>query len=465
MKKLKSNFHISHQLFRAIFSSYILIALVVTSIQMIVEYRHEKNEIVNEVSILPKTFGPELVDAIWTYDDKLLHSILVGIKEIPAVTGIKINIDNTTEGIGIIIDDEGIYSKLNNKLFIPLDEDALSSVKLIPYEFPLMHRGIDGQEELIGTGVIYTDESIFFERVQYGFFLIIINSFIKAFVLWFIFIFFVKKMLDVPITQLTNAAKNIDLTNIDNFHIVHNNNAVNELNILSNAYKDMTVAILEGRNKLDLINKDLENQVCRRTKKLTEANYKLEQEVFERKQAEEKLKYLATHDPLTGLNNRNNLNMHLNEEVKRSSRYRTPFSVFMLDIDHFKKVNDNYGHLIGDEILIFFARIIEDSIRNTDFAARYGGEEFIIILPETPIEKAEELAERLCKNIATHPFIKKDSHHIKITASIGVASFPEDANNSHDLLKAADEAMYMAKSAGRNQIKISSDFLLKSKTS
>ena len=175
--------------------------------------------------------------------------------------------------------------------------------------------------------------------------------------------------------------------------------------------------------------------------------------IIERKQAEEKLKYMATHDPLTKLNNRNELIRYLKNETLRASRYKHDLSVFMLDIDYFKSINDTHGHLNGDEVLYTFANILQNSIRNSDYVARYGGEEFFIILPETSLTKAKELAERLRSKIAEYQFPISDGKVLSLTTSIGIATFPEHAQTGEKLLEAADSAVYAAKKAGRNQVK------------
>ena len=176
-------------------------------------------------------------------------------------------------------------------------------------------------------------------------------------------------------------------------------------------------------------------------------------DINERKQMENELKHLATHDALTGLYNRNVLDQRLNVEIHRASRYNHAMSIFMLDIDHFKPINDTYGHGIGDTVLRNFAKVLESSIRNTDYAARYGGEEFVVILPETPLPKAEELAERLRNQVAEYPFPIGDDKDLNLTVSIGIATFPENAQTGQQLLEVADSAMYAAKEAGRNQVK------------
>ncbi len=176
-------------------------------------------------------------------------------------------------------------------------------------------------------------------------------------------------------------------------------------------------------------------------------------DITERKRMEDELEYLAAHDSLTGLYNRNVLEQRLKNETHRATRYNHVLSVFLLDIDHFKLVNDTYGHGIGDTVLRGFAKVLEGSIRETDYASRYGGEEFVVILPETSFPKAEELAERLLSRVADHPFPIEDDKELKLTASIGIATFPQHAQSWDDLLNVADSAMYAAKKAGRNQVK------------
>ncbi|RDH85524.1 MAG: hypothetical protein DIZ78_11335 [endosymbiont of Escarpia spicata] len=165
------------------------------------------------------------------------------------------------------------------------------------------------------------------------------------------------------------------------------------------------------------------------------------------------LEHLATHDALTGLYNRKALENRIEEELQRAARYNRDLSVFLLDIDHFKSINDTHGHQSGDSVLQCLAKVLEDSIRKTDYVARYGGEEFIVVLPETPLEEAMGLAERLRNSIAEHSVPLETDKKIKLTASIGVAAFPVHGQSWQNLLGAADAAMYAAKNAGRDQIK------------
>ncbi|WP_316368972.1 diguanylate cyclase [Candidatus Thiodiazotropha sp. CDECU1] len=176
-------------------------------------------------------------------------------------------------------------------------------------------------------------------------------------------------------------------------------------------------------------------------------------DISARKETEERLKQQATHDPLTGLYNRKELETRLTREIARCIRYNHRLSVFMLDIDHFKRVNDQYGHQIGDTVLTNLTSLFERSIRKTDFSARYGGEEFVIVLSETPLDQAKDLAERLRKRVADHPIRLENNEEINLTISIGVATYPDHAESWKELIKSADMAMYAAKKAGRNQVK------------
>lgn len=176
------------------------------------------------------------------------------------------------------------------------------------------------------------------------------------------------------------------------------------------------------------------------------------QDIDKRKEAENLLKEKATHDHLTGLYNRQEMENYFIQELERSHRHNRHVSVFMVDIDYFKQVNDKYGHQAGDKVLKILARFMSNTIRTTDFIARFGGEEFVIILPETALDDAIELAGRLHTSVSHLP-IPMHSEHIKLTISIGVASFPENGNNYEELINKADLALYEAKQTGRNCVR------------
>jgi diguanylate cyclase (GGDEF)-like protein len=164
------------------------------------------------------------------------------------------------------------------------------------------------------------------------------------------------------------------------------------------------------------------------------------------------LENLSITDALTGIANRRHFEWRLSEEIERARRYKYPLSALMLDLDHFKQVNDNYGHQIGDIVLQQVAQRLRRILRRTDFLARYGGEEFIVLAPQTPADRALILAERLRQVIAESPIPVADNLQIHITISIGVAVFPNHAQNESELVRAADAALYKAKQMGRNRV-------------
>lgn len=171
------------------------------------------------------------------------------------------------------------------------------------------------------------------------------------------------------------------------------------------------------------------------------------------KLAENKLITMATRDFLTGLINRREMYRRMEEELQRARRNGTPFSVFMLDLDHFKKVNDVHGHSTGDLVLQSVAAEMQQAVRLYDLCGRYGGEEFLVALPDTDLAAAAATAERLRLAIANRIIALAGGATLQITASIGVASL-EQSETIDQLISRADDAMYLAKQQGRNRVNI-----------
>ena len=159
---------------------------------------------------------------------------------------------------------------------------------------------------------------------------------------------------------------------------------------------------------------------------------------------------LANVDTLTFIPNRRKIIVELQEEVIRSSRYGVPLSISILDIDHFKKVNDTYGHTTGDETLRTVAARLREHIRHPDTIGRYGGEEFLIVLPNSEAKAATEQASRLCKDIRNTQ-IEANNHVLSVTISVGIAQFRIGQENWEGFLHRADEALYQAKNDGRDR--------------
>ncbi|NOX20220.1 MAG: diguanylate cyclase [Nitrospirae bacterium] len=175
-------------------------------------------------------------------------------------------------------------------------------------------------------------------------------------------------------------------------------------------------------------------------------------QAFQTMSLQNELSRLAKTDGLTGLYNHRMFQERLAEEILRAERYKRTLFLLMIDIDHFKQINDTYGHQAGDMVLKEVAQIIKKSVRQVDFPARYGGEEFALILPEADCENAYKVGERIRQAIQSHDFQIDNGTKINITVSIGIACYPYDTKNKEELIKMADSALYYAKKHGRNRV-------------
>ena len=161
---------------------------------------------------------------------------------------------------------------------------------------------------------------------------------------------------------------------------------------------------------------------------------------------------MSVTDDLTQLYNSRYLNQVLRRETKRASRSGRPLSLLFVDLDGFKSVNDRHGHLCGSRALVEAAAVIRRSARETDMVSRFGGDEFALVLPDTGGEGAFAVGERIREKIAAHNFLAGDGLDIHLTVSVGVATLPDAATSSEELVQAADKAMYQVKDSGKNGI-------------
>jgi diguanylate cyclase (GGDEF)-like protein/PAS domain S-box-containing protein len=186
-------------------------------------------------------------------------------------------------------------------------------------------------------------------------------------------------------------------------------------------------------------------------KKLMLANERLQSQLIEIGTLQSKLRSQAIKDPLTDLFNRRYLDETFDRELARAAREGYPVCVIMLDIDHFKKVNDTYGHEAGDTILKALARILSSRNRRGDFVCRFGGEEFVIVMPNMEMDTAFKRAEEL-RAALNSLYVPYGRFNLSITISMGIASYPANGEDREAMLRAADRAMYAAKRAGRDHI-------------
>jgi len=175
---------------------------------------------------------------------------------------------------------------------------------------------------------------------------------------------------------------------------------------------------------------------------------------IENTRLQESIKQLGLLDPLTGINNRRFFDQRVEEEASLAKRNKTTLSCLFLDLDHFKNINDKHGHQAGDLVLKQSSQIFDDIMRSSDLLARYGGEEFVVLLANTPIKVAHDIAERIRQRIATTKFAISDTETLHITLSIGLAVLDHRnaIKTTQQLINAADQAVYVAKESGRNQV-------------
>jgi diguanylate cyclase (GGDEF)-like protein len=214
-------------------------------------------------------------------------------------------------------------------------------------------------------------------------------------------------------------------------------------------------------------NHELEKRVTERTKelqaevflrqnaenKLIELNEELHSQLDQITDLQEDLRQQAIRDALTGVHNRRYLTEVTEKELSRAERHQYPVSFILVDLDHFKDINDTYGHQAGDRVLIAIADLLCRETRRSDVVCRYGGEEFLLMLPETNLETALQRAENLRQAIAKAN-ISHETHTLHLTASIGVTMYPAHGKDLDELFKNVDTAMYQSKNSGRNQVSV-----------
>ncbi|WP_460109699.1 sensor domain-containing diguanylate cyclase [Pseudomonas sp. S3_H04] len=256
---------------------------------------------------------------------------------------------------------------------------------------------------------------------------------VVAAVLFGLVAYYLALYLSRPIEQLAHSARQVQNKQPGaQFPLQH---PVREIAQLGQSIDAMTQSLLGKERELQEANASLEATVAQRTAALTQANAELLS--------------LATHDSLTGVYNRRRFDEKLTEYTLLFRRTGRPFSLLLIDADHFKRINDTHGHAVGDEVLQQLAQLIQSSLRTTDFVARYGGEEFAVLLPEiAQPDTPEVVAEKIRAAVAEAGFPAVGN----VTVSIGVG-LADPADNSHSaLIKRADQQLYQAKAAGRNQV-------------
>ncbi|MDP1525398.1 MAG: diguanylate cyclase [Rhodocyclaceae bacterium] len=414
-------YSLSWQLLKAVLSIYFAITLLVTLAQMGVEYLHTRNTIQGELASVERTFSPALATALWELNTEQLEALQQGIVDLPVISTMR------------VIDASGRE----------LIKESAPSVlgRQITHTFKLSYH-FAGEDVHLADVSFEAAGDVIFDRLRVGYQMILISALIKSTALTLLFLWAFRRRLGIPLQQLTDAVTAIDLDSLGNKHRLDLHQAKeNELTKLEEAFNRMLNRLEEERiahySALETMNKGLEAQVAERTRALEQANQQLEQ--------------LVRTDPLTGAANRRHFVEQAQIEIQRARRDNTPLSLLMIDLDHFKRINDTWGHAAGDEVLRNFSRIALAPLRATDLFARLGGEEFAVLLPNTGLDGAVEVALRILE-ATRQQSIDHSNGQIRYNASIGAAVLAVQETSYESLLKRADAALYRAKEEGRDQV-------------
>jgi hypothetical protein len=240
-----------------------------------------------------------------------------------------------------------------------------------------------------------------------------------------------------------------------------------ELEELTHAFNAMSVSLRQERDNLEErvrertiqlegLNDQLQLDIAERERverSLKNANELMKIQVAEIRKLQSELREQALHDPLTGLYNRRHLSETIEREIAIAEREQKHLSVIVMDLDHFKNINDTFGHQIGDQYLIAFAALLRNRIRKSDIACRYGGEEFLLVLPGTSLENAVKRAEEIRREYANTTLPGRGIND-RVTISMGVATYPLHGEESEEIVIKADKALYMSKENGRNRVTV-----------
>jgi diguanylate cyclase (GGDEF)-like protein len=415
--------YLSHKMMRIVFSLYLVVALVITSIHFIAEYRTTQTDILNELEALENTFHTPLATTLWQMSDLQLKALAQGLISMPIIEGIDI-INPAGKAVLELRD----FSEDQKPLGIFSIEKNLQWT-------------LNNQDIPLGTIKLYSSSDIVLDRVLFGFVLIALTAVIKIVLLWGLFVWAFQRFLGRPLQRFATQIDEIKLEDIEDKRIELGLQDKNELLTLQSHFNKMLGTIENDKQALILAEEkrrnDLEKEVVARTQELLASN--------------EKLLYLASTDALTGIRNRRVFFEQAQIQMDLAVRQGTPLCLLVLDIDHFKVVNDTFGHSVGDNVLCHFVRLISSQLRATDLFGRVGGEEFAILLIDTELEDGVRLAEKLRKCICQAK-LEHETKEISLSISIGASAQSEDDKNINDFFVRSDSLLYQAKNKGRNRV-------------
>jgi len=410
---------------RVVFVIYLSVTFVVTAAHFFAEYDRTQESILAELQELEKTVHKSFETNLWQLSYPQLDALSQGLVGMPIVEGIDV-IDPHEK---TIVSLRGFISDVNPFSLFYIDK---------PLQWVL-----NGQIIPLGKIRLYSSSNVIFDRVLFGFSLIALTAIVKLSVLWALFLWAFRRFLAVPLERLMSQVVTVQLEHIGDQRIDLGVADQNELHQLQDRFNVMLDTLERDRKTMLQAERErqnwLEKEVASRTEELVDMNLKLAE--------------LSETDHLTGIRNRRSFFIQSQTLFDLAVRQKQPLCFLLLDLDHFKLINDQYGHLVGDKVLCLFTKTVAAQLRKTDVLGRVGGEEFAVCLPDTVLDGGHLLATKICQAVAKNPF-ECDGLVIDFTVSIGLVVRTDQDSEVSQLFQKADAKLYQAKENGRNCVEL-----------
>ena len=403
------------RLLRVIFGCYFGVAVLVTVFQILTEYRAAHRRLETDVQALERTFGPGLADALWSYNAGVLRGIVTGIAQMPVVMGVEIR------------DEHGRVIERGDAPEPRVPTGAVFD-RPITRDFALVYKDEAGQPHAVGRWTVRSNDGIALEQVKGTLIVILVNSVLKTLALWAIFWVVVHAMVGRPLARIGRFVEELDSESLGARPLPLRAGGNHELHLLAQAFNAMAGKLRAAFDENAALLRDLK-----------EANATLQARVEERTRD---LERLARTDQLTGLGNRRDLDEGLERAVAGER-----CGLILADVDHFKGINDRYGHATGDAVLVACAEIFRGALPPGARLGRWGGEEFMVLCPETDGADVRALAETMRRRVEETSFPAVGG----LTCSFGVAEL-RTGDSVDAMLSRVDLALYEAKRNGRNRV-------------
>ena len=429
------------RLLRMVFGLYFLVTVIITIAQLLSEYAHVKQGVYHDMVDLAETLEDSLTRSLWSYNLEQMNATMVGIDRVSIITGAKV-----TQVDGSIYASTGTYptnETIVNEKAVASDAGEIKEIyydsesgqkKVYAYSFPIVQTE-NNRRILAGRGYLYTDSRSFIGRVKYGFILIVITAIIKTLALWFIFLYFTKRIIAKPLSILTAATEQLNPNNPDSLEQddaideMIESGSQDELHSLGKVIVRMRNAVWEKIDVIEAQNRTLEERVKERMTQIEEISAQF--------------KHMSLHDSLTGLPNRAFFEKSMYDILSQCRNQQSVLALASIDLRKFKEVNDTYGHHAGDFVLKEVSSRISAVLNSKDVFARMGGDEFALLLPDVDRNVIDLVADKII-SCCDFPIVYENTN-ILVGINMGVALYPEQELEAEFLHKSADMAMYIAK--------------------